>query len=73
MKFDDPMMDNNTLFISLRQRAYELAESGRYVRWSKVAGALQTEGFPIPLIQKLDDDKLAVMMITRCCEQARGG
>lgn len=59
--------------MAMRERAYELAESGRYVRWDKVADMLEAEGFPIPLIQKFDDDKLAVMMITRCCEQARGG
>ena len=66
----DPMNDD-TLFFSLRRRAYELAETGRYKQWSKVAAALQAEGFLDSLIRRLDRDGLAVMMITRCCDQAR--
>ena len=64
MGADDP-------FFSLRTRAYELAESGRFKHWKKVADALFAEGFVIDLIRRLDRDTLAVMMITRCCEQAR--
>ena len=65
------MPDNS--FFSLRNRAYELADSGRFKRWDQIAFALQAEGFVHSLITRLDDDKLAVMMIDRCCNQARSG
>lgn len=58
-------------FFSLRDRAYELAESGRYKRWEHVAYALKEEGFLSALIMRLSADKLAVMMITRSCGLAR--
>lgn len=64
-------MNDDALFFSMRRRAYELAETGRYRHWAKVASALQAEGFLGSLIARLDGDGLAVMMITRCCEQAR--
>lgn len=64
-------MSDDAVFFSLRSRAYELAESGRFKDWFKVADALQAEGFVSALIQRLDRDPLAVMMITRCCLQAR--
>jgi hypothetical protein len=59
------------VFFVLRNRAYELADSGRFKRWDQIAFALQAEGFLDSLITRLDDDKLAVMMIGRCCNQAR--
>jgi hypothetical protein len=58
-------------FFLLRDRAYELAGSGRYKRWDQVAYALLAEGFLRALITRMHYDKLAVMMITRCCAQAR--
>jgi len=61
---DDP-------FFALRNRAYELADTGRFKRWDQIAFALQTEGFLKSLIARLHYDKLAVMMISRCCDQAR--
>ncbi|MEQ1811608.1 MAG: hypothetical protein ABL889_16880 [Terricaulis sp.] len=64
MGADDP-------FFSLRTRAYELGETGRFKHWLKIADALLAEGFVTDLIQRLDRDTLAVMMITRCCAQAR--
>lgn len=64
-------MSDDALFFSLRSRAYELAETGRFRHWLKVADALLAEGFVGDLIRRLDGDRLAVMMITRCCEQAR--
>lgn len=64
-------MSDDAVFFSLRSRAYELAESGRFNDWFKVADALQAEGFVSALIQRLKRDPLAVMMITRCCLQAR--
>jgi hypothetical protein len=68
-KMNAPTDDDD--FFSLRRRAYELAETGRYKHWAKVAGALQSEGFAVTQIERLDRDTLAVMMITRCCAQSR--
>lgn len=64
MRLDDP-------FNALRERAYELAKTGRFKRWDQIAYALRDEGFLSNLITRLDGDRLAVMMITRCCTQAR--
>lgn len=63
---DDP-------FFALRNRAYELADTGRFKLWDQIAFALQKEGFADALITRLNQDKLGVMMITRCCDQARAG
>lgn len=61
---DDP-------FFSLRDRAYDLADSGRYKTWAQVASKLKGEGFTAILLERLSADRLAVMMIGRCCDQAR--
>jgi len=58
-------------FFALRNRAYELADTGRFKRWPEVAWELHAEGFVDALIRRLDGDRLAVMMISRCCDQAR--
>jgi hypothetical protein len=58
-------------FFALRARAYELASSTHYKRWDQIAYALQAEGFLPSLITRLNQDALAVMMITRCCMLAR--
>ncbi|WP_395646628.1 hypothetical protein [Terricaulis sp.] len=57
-------------FIAVRDRAYDLAETGHFKQWAHVAKALRNEGYRADLIDQLDRDKLAVMMITRCCVQA---
>lgn len=58
-------------FFALRDRAYDLANTGRFKDWNQIAFALQSEGFINALIGRLDSDGLATMMITRCCTQAR--
>lgn len=58
-------------FFALRNRAYDLAGTGRYKNWNQIALALLAEGFLKALIARIDCDRLAVMMITRCCVQAR--
>jgi hypothetical protein len=63
-------MSENPFFL-LRDRAYQLADTGKYKRWDNVAYALRAEGFLDALIARLQHDKLAVMMITRCCAIAR--
>ena len=62
---------SDAAFFTLRDRAYELADTGRFKRWVEIARVLKSEGFLGALIERLDYDKLAVMMITRCCAQAR--
>ncbi len=64
-------MNDDALFFALRRRAFELAETGRCRHWAKVAAVLRAEGFLDSLIGRLDRDGLAVMMIARCCDQAR--
>jgi hypothetical protein len=58
-------------FFDLRDRAYQLADAGRFRDWRQVADALLAEGFAPSLITRLDADALAVMMISRCCTQSR--
>jgi len=58
-------------FFALRARAYDLADTGRYKSWAEVAKALQDEGGLATLISRLDRDAQSVMMLTRCCDQAR--
>ncbi|PZO51745.1 MAG: hypothetical protein DCF16_10785 [Alphaproteobacteria bacterium] len=58
-------------FFALRSRAYDLADSGRYKSWAEVAQALNAEGSAPALVTRLASDAQAVMMITRCCTQAR--
>lgn len=67
----EPDQNSDAPFFAMRRRAYELAETGRHKHWRAVASALQREGFLSSLITRLDGDVLAVMMITRCCTQAR--
>jgi hypothetical protein len=62
---------SNESFMTLRTRAYELADTGRFKQWSQIAYALQAEGFLPSLITRLNMDGLATMMITRCCTLAR--
>jgi len=64
---------SNDDFFAMRDRAYELAGTGRFKRWEKIARALKGEGYRYVLIARLQYDKLAVMMIDRCCDQARAG
>jgi hypothetical protein len=60
-------------FFSFRDRAYDLADTGRYKDWKQVSSALLAEGFLAEHVSRLDGDRLAVMMIERCCGQARAG
>jgi hypothetical protein len=57
-------------FFTLRSRAYELADTGRYKDWNQVAYALLAEGFLPTVIKRLDRDELAVMLVTRNCRRA---
>ena len=68
---DEPAIGINDAFFKLRDRAYALADSGRYRRWDQIAYALLAEGFVRALITRLHRDELAIMMINRSCVQAR--
>lgn len=63
-------MSSDDIF-ALRDRAYQLADSGRYKHWNEIAYALQAEGYLSALITRLDKDAQAVMMISRSCTIAR--
>ncbi|MET0181253.1 MAG: hypothetical protein ABW199_00045 [Caulobacterales bacterium] len=63
-------MENDKLIL-VRSRAYDLADTGRFKHWNQIASALEREGVLLSLIETLGADKLAVMMITRSCDQAR--
>lgn len=54
-------------YIAARDRAYELANTGRYKNWSHVAYTLLVEKFPPGTIKRLNGDALAVLMISRIC------
>lgn len=58
-------------FFAMRSRAYDLADSGRYKSWAEIAQALHAEGCLPTLVTRLASDAQAVMMLTRCCTQAR--
>ena len=68
---EEPALGINDAFFEVRDRAYTLADSGRYKRWDQIAYALLAEGFVKALITRLHRDALAVMMINRSCVQAR--
>lgn len=70
---DEGAVPDQDRFFALRDRAYQLAGSGCYKHWRQVADALLAEGFESALIKRLDGDALAVMMLSRCCAQARAG
>lgn len=65
------IMTMDETFFALRDRAYELADTGRFKEWSQIAYALRDEGFLPSLITRLDYDGLSVLLITRCCRLAR--
>jgi hypothetical protein len=68
---DENAVPDQDRFFALRNRAYRLAGSGCYKHWHQVAYALLAEGFESALIKRLDGDAFAVMMLSRCCAQAR--
>jgi hypothetical protein len=55
---------------ALRDRAYELAETGRYPSWEHVKGALQAEDFQLPG-HEARGAKLFRELVTARCRRAR--
>lgn len=64
-----PHLDDD--FSTMRNRAYDLADTGRYKDWSHVGYVLLAERFSPALIKRLDADRLAVLMISRICKSRR--
>jgi hypothetical protein len=71
MSAAEPALDEQEGFFKLRARAFELADTGGYKNWSHVAYVLLAERFPPSAIKRLNEDRLAVMMISRICEKTR--
>ena len=62
-------MDHAT-FAQLRQRAYELADSGQYDGWLEIAARLEADGYQKASL-RLKADPILLRMIDARCEQAR--
>ena len=56
-----------------RQRATELAGTGRYVVWSDVAAALDSEGYDGIVVRRMGRDNRVVGEINQRCAKARQG
>lgn len=59
-------------FFAARNRAYDLADGGRYKDWPDIQRTLRMEGFDQNILDRLGDDREVVLMLRRCCTQARG-
>jgi hypothetical protein len=57
-----PMADDSTG--KLRDRAYEIADTGRFDDWDAVAAELEREKMPSVLVRRLGHDALFKIMIT---------
>lgn len=55
----------------LRNRAYELADTGRYVDWDAIAAALVAEGVHDVLVRRLKHDAFFQMMLNNRIAAAR--
>jgi hypothetical protein len=63
---------DNEAFRIFRERAYELAETGRFPSWEHVKRALQAEDFQVPGGEQRGA-KLFRELITARCRRARAG
>jgi hypothetical protein len=55
----------------LRNRAYELADTGRYADWNAIAIELAGEGVPDVLVRRLRHDALFQVMLKNRIEAQR--
>jgi hypothetical protein len=60
-------------FNELRDRAYELADTGRYADWHQVAAALDTEGYDEAARRLTADPILTTLLNTRCWQAQHKG
>ena len=61
---------NRLTFNELRDRAYVLADTGRYADWQEVAAALEAEGCD-GAAQRLTADPILTTLLNTRCWQAR--
>ncbi len=57
---------NRLTFNELRDRAYTLADTGRYADWNQVAAALEAEGCEAAARRLTADPILTTLLNTRC-------
>ena len=65
----DPIAEFN----AVRQRAIQLADTGRYIVWSDVAAALDSEGYDGIFVRRIGRDNRVVGEINQRCAKARQG
>jgi hypothetical protein len=58
---------------TLRSRAYEMADTGKYRTWQEVARGLQERGYPTALRRIGGDDMLRLDLNRRCARARRTG
>jgi hypothetical protein len=63
-------MTNEPNFEALRQRAYELADTGRYSHFEEIGDAMQGEGVERATI-RLGADPVLQRMLNARCQQAK--
>lgn len=64
-------MPSENHLAALRTRAYQLADTGRYRDWDELSGALNGEGAPMDMVQRLGEDGLFKIMIGSRLKTAR--
>ncbi len=64
------MADEDSL-AGLRKRAYDLADTGRYIDWASLSSALVDEGAIEVLVRRLTHDALFQVMLRNRIEAAR--
>jgi hypothetical protein len=64
-------MPTENRLAALRTRAYQLADTGRYRDWDNLSAALNAEGAPLDLLQRLGDDGVFRIMIASRLKRER--
>lgn len=67
------MPDKNDPLAALRARAYELADTGRYIDWASLSADLVDDGSPDVIVRQLTRDGLFQIMLKDRIAAARGG
>lgn len=57
-------------FEVLRQRAFELADTGRFTQWGEIGAALESEGHEAAK-RRLQSDPILTRLLDARCAQAR--
>ncbi|MBX3430125.1 MAG: hypothetical protein KF779_11155 [Hyphomonadaceae bacterium] len=67
------MPDKDDALAGLRARAYELADTGRYIDWASISADLVDEGSPEVIVRRLTHDVLFQTMLRNRIASAKGG